>query len=114
MSTNVRILIAGLGAIGQRHARNLRTLYGERLELHAYRRRRLPHVVTEALERDDSRDVERELGVTAFEDLDAALAQSPDAVFVCTPSSDHMRIAGRAAEAGCHLFIEKPLSHTMD
>ena len=115
--TDVRILIAGLGAIGQRHARNLRALHtasGDDLELLAYRRRRLTHVVTEALQRDDSRNVETELGVTVFGDLDEALAARPDAVFVCTPSSQHLEIAQRAAEAGCHLFIEKPVSHTLD
>ena len=110
----MRILIAGLGAIGQRHARNLRTVYGDELELLAFRRRRLTHVVTDKLQRDDSRNVETELAVTTFEDLDDALAARPDAVFVCTPSSQHAAIAQRAAEAGCHLFIEKPVSHTMD
>ena len=110
----MRILVAGLGAIGQRHARNLRAVYGERLELLAYRRRRLPHVITDTLERHETRDVERELDVTAFDDLGAALAASPEAVFVCTPSSGHLEIAQRAADAGCHLFIEKPLSNSME
>ena len=109
----MRILIAGLGAIGQRHARNLRALRDD-VELLALRRRRLRHVVTDSLTLDDSRDVEQELGVTTFDDLDAALAARPDAVFVCTPSSQHLGIALRAAAAGCHLFIEKPVSHTMD
>lgn len=107
------MLIAGLGAIGQRHARNLRAL-DPGVELLALRRRRLAHVVTESLRRDDSRDVERELDATVFTDLDQALAARPDAVFVCTPSSQHLEIAQRAAEAGCHLFIEKPLSNTLD
>jgi predicted dehydrogenase len=110
----VRILIAGLGAIGQRHARNLRALYGDGLELLALRRRRLTHVVTDALQRDDSRNVEAELDVTVFEDLGEALAARPEAVFVCTPSSQHLEVAQNAAEAGCHLFIEKPLSHTIE
>jgi predicted dehydrogenase len=110
----VRILIAGLGAIGQRHARNLRALYGNGLDLLALRRRRLPHVVTDTLQRDDSRNVEAELGVRVFADLDEALAARPDAVFVCTPSSQHLEIAQRAAEAGCQLFIEKPVSHTLE
>jgi predicted dehydrogenase len=111
---DVRILIAGLGAIGQRHARNLRAIAGDGLELLAYRRRRLPHVVTETLQRDDTRSVETELGLTVFEDLDAALGARPHAVFVCTPSAGHIEIAQRAADAGCHLFIEKPISHTID
>ena len=110
----MRILIAGLGAIGQRHARNLRALCGRDLELLAYRRRRLRHVVTDTLQRDDGRDVERELDARVFTDLDEALAARPDGVFVCTPSSQHLDIAQRAAEAGCHLFVEKPVSHTLD
>ncbi|MFI5309843.1 MAG: Gfo/Idh/MocA family protein [Gemmatimonadales bacterium] len=110
----MRILIAGLGAIGQRHARNLRALRGSGVELLAYRRRGLKHVVTESLTRDDSRDVEADLGLKAFDDLGVALAEKPDAVFVCTPTSQHLEIALRAAGAGCHLFIEKPVSHTLD
>ena len=110
----MRILIAGLGAIGQRHARNLRTLLGESLDLVAFRQRRLPFVVTETLERDDVLDVERALGVRAYDDLDWALSDGVDAVFVCTPSSQHLSIAQRAADAGCHLFIEKPVSHTLE
>ena len=110
----MRILIAGLGAIGQRHARNLRAVLGSDLDLLAYRRRRLPHVITESLQRDDTRDVEAALGVRSFDDLDRALAERPDAVFVCSPSSHHVEAAQRAADAGCHLFIEKPVSHTLD
>jgi len=110
----LRILIAGLGAIGQRHARNLRALCDGDLELLAYRRRRLPHVVTESLQRDETRNVEDMLEIRAFDQMDDALAARPDAVFVCTPSSGHVEIARRAANAGCHLFIEKPLSHTIE
>jgi predicted dehydrogenase len=111
----VRILIAGLGAIGQRHARNLRALCGNAFELTAYRSRGLTHVVTETLGRDDAHDVEQALGIAAsFADLDTALAAKPDAVFVCTPTSLHLSVALRAAEAGCHVFVEKPVSHTLD
>jgi predicted dehydrogenase len=110
----VRILIAGLGAIGQRHARNLRAICGDGLDLLAYRRRRLAHVITESLQRDDTRDVEAGLGVRSFDDLDLALAERPDAVFVCGPTSRHLEVAQRAGDAGCHLFIEKPVSHTLD
>ena len=109
----MRILIAGLGAIGQRHARNLRALRGSAVELFAFRSRWLRHVVTDTLAKDETRDVDTDLGIRAFGDLDEALAIKPDAVFVCTPSSHHLDIAQRAATAGCHLFIEKPVSHTM-
>jgi predicted dehydrogenase len=110
----MRILIVGLGAIGQRHGRNLRALCGDGVQLLALRRRRLPHVITDSLERDDSRNVEAELALTVFENLDDALAAGPDGVVVCTPSSQHLEVAQRAADAGCHLFIEKPVSHTLE
>ena len=109
----MRVLIAGLGAIGQRHARNLRTLRPD-IELLAYRQRRLRHVIPETLEADSGRDVEAELGIRAYTDLDEALATNPQAVFICTPSSQHLDVAMRAAEHGAHLFVEKPVSHSME
>ncbi|MCC7194307.1 MAG: Gfo/Idh/MocA family oxidoreductase [Gemmatimonadaceae bacterium] len=109
----MRILVVGLGAIGQRHARNIQALRPG-VELHAFRQRRLSHVVTDALLRDDLRDVEADLGVIPHETLGAALAARPDAVVICNPSALHLGVAIEAAEAGCHLFIEKPVSHTAD
>lgn len=107
----MRALIVGLGAIGQRHARNLRTLRPD-VELHAFRSRRLRHVVTPDLRADASRDVETELGVTAHESFDAALAAKPDIALICNPSAMHLEPALAAAAAGCDLFIEKPVSHS--
>lgn len=49
-----------------------------------------------------------------FDDLEEALAQRPDAVLVCNPTSLHVETALRAARAGSHLFIEKPLSNSLD
>lgn len=48
-----------------------------------------------------------------FYNLQDALAGQPDVVFITNPTSLHIPIAIEAASAGCHLFIEKPLSHTM-
>ena len=109
----MRILIAGLGAIGQRHARNLRGLPGA-IDLLAYRQRRLPQLLTDSMGRDDSRSVETILGIEPYTELDAALAAAPDAVFICTPTSQHLALAQRAADAGCHLFIEKPVSQSVE
>lgn len=109
----MRALIAGLGAVGQRHARNLRALRPD-VELIAWRARRRPGVISDALTLDARADVERDLGIESFDDLDAALATRPDVAFVCNPTSMHAQTARRAALAGCHLFIEKPVSHTLD
>ena len=55
----MRILMVGLGGIGQRHVRNLRALLGDGAEIIAWRVRRLSHVVTPTLRSDDSLDVEK-------------------------------------------------------
>jgi len=44
--------------------------------------------------------------------LDEALAAKPEVVVVCNPNAHHLQVAFPAAEAGCNLFIEKPLSHS--
>ncbi len=35
------------------------------------------------------------------------------AAFICNPNNEHIKAAIKCAEAGCHLFIEKPLSHNL-
>lgn len=110
----MKVLLTGLGSIGQRHARNLRTLLGPKAELLAYRVRGYHHVITPDLRIEPGADLEEQLGVRLFSDLDEALAQRPAAVLVTNPNSLHLDVALRAARAGCHLFIEKPIAHTPD
>ncbi len=45
-----------------------------------------------------------------FHDIKQALAFSPNVAVICNPSSMHLKAAMPLAEAGTHLFIEKPLS----
>jgi len=47
-------------------------------------------------------------------DMETALDQRLDAVYVCSPSNTHIAMAMQAARRGVHLFIEKPLSHSLD
>jgi predicted dehydrogenase len=110
----MKILIAGLGSIGQRHARNLRTLLGDRVDLLAYRVRGLPHVISERMTLDSSVSVEERYGIRAFDDFDAALAEQPAAVIVCNPTRFHVPTAIKALHAGCHVLIEKPLSDSAE
>ena len=109
----MKVLLVGLGGIGQRHARNLRTLLGANVDLIAYRSRGLPGVVTPQLGLDTTRDVEREYNIRRFDTLESALADAPEIAFICNPSSLHIDIALQCAEAGCDLFIEKPLSNNL-
>jgi predicted dehydrogenase len=110
----MKVLMIGLGGIGQRHTRNLRTLYGDTVEISAYRVRRQTHVVTPKMEADSNRSVETEYSISAFSSLEAALAHNPDMAFVCNPSSLHIPVALACVRSGCDLFIEKPLSDSLE
>ena len=106
----MRALVVGLGAIGQRHARNLRTLLGDDLELSALRSGRGGGVVvTERLTIGEGRP-EDDCNGGVFTNLDDALAPAPDAVFVCNPTRLHVPVALAAINAGASVFIEKPLA----
>ncbi len=97
----MKILIAGLGSIGRRHFRNLIALGEKDLVLLRSRKATLP---------DDELagyHVETEL-------QDALTKHNPDAVVVANPTSLHLDVAIAAAQAGCHILLEKPVSHSLD
>jgi predicted dehydrogenase len=110
----LKALFCGLGSIGQRHLRNLRALVSEQLEVIAYRQTRHMPVLTEAMGAEPERDLEITYGIRSFDNLDDALSEHPDVAFVTNPNTLHVPIAAAAAHAGCHLFIEKPLSHSLE
>jgi predicted dehydrogenase len=96
----VKILIAGYGSIGRRHFQNLLAL-GER-DILFYRsgRSTLPDNELEEYPVETS--------------LEAALVHRPQAVIVANPTALHLDVAIPAAEVGCSLFIEKPVSHSLE
>jgi predicted dehydrogenase len=57
--------------------------------------------------------VASELGVTAYDDLDAFLG-SVDAAVVAVTTTAHAEVALRAIERGVHLLIEKPIAATLE
>ncbi len=111
----MRVLFCGLGGIGQRHLRNLRSLVPEdQLEVHAYRVLGRSEKLRDDLSIEADRSMITDYQIVVHTDMEAALAMQPDVVFICNPSSLHTRIALQAAHAGAHLFIEKPVSDTQE
>jgi len=96
----MKYLIAGLGSIGRRHMRNLIALGEKDIVLLRTRKTTLP---------------EDELAPYPQEtDLGEALENNkPDAVIVANPTSLHLEVAIPAAEAGCTILLEKPISNSM-
>ena len=110
----MKVLFCGLGSIGQRHLRNLRALLGSEVEILAYRSRGQSPVLNPDMTVRPNADLETTYGLRSFSNLDDALSERPDAVFITNPNTQHLPVALAAARAGCHLFIEKPVSHTLD
>jgi len=96
-----KFLIAGLGSIGRRHFRNLIALGEKDIVLLRSHRATLP---------DDEL-----AGYPVETDLTEALKKhKPDAVIVANPTSLHLDVAIPAAQAGCHILLEKPVSHSLE
>jgi predicted dehydrogenase len=92
----MKICIAGFGSIGRRHFRNLLALGEKDILLYRTHHSTLP---------------EDEIAQIPVEtDFQRVLYQKPDAVIVANPTALHMKVAIPAASAGCHLFMEKPIS----
>jgi len=110
----MKILFIGLGGIGQRHLRNLYVKFGDSVSFLAYRVRNSRKTVTPTLTIDEGVDFIEKYRVKVFSNLYEAFLEAPDIAFICNPSSFHIPICIKAAKAGCHIFVEKPLSHLMD
>lgn len=99
---DIRILVAGCGSIGRRHARILRSLGVNHLwvcDPSAQQREGLLTLTPS----------ER-----VFPTYAAGLEARPDAVFICTPPRLHIPMAIEALQSGAHVFCEKPLTDSTD
>jgi len=94
------ILIIGCGSIGKRHIKNL-------LSLNAC------NLIAYDISDNCRSEVNKKFGVKTVDSLDEAFCLSPHIVMITTPSSRHISLAIQAAQHDCHLFIEKPLSDSL-
>jgi predicted dehydrogenase len=97
--TTPRVLVCGAGSIGRRHIGNLRRLGAE---VSGWRSRT-----------DAGEALARELGIRVHAGLGEAI-EAADAVVVATATDRHLEPALAALRAGRALFLEKPVSHSLD
>jgi predicted dehydrogenase len=57
--------------------------------------------------------VEAQFNIKAFESMEA-LIEAVDVVDIVTPTTTHFALAVQVIQAGKHVFIEKPLTHTIE
>jgi len=94
----MKILICGLGSIGLRHAKIL----SEYLKHDVYAYRSTKHRVT------------HRLNIKEVFSWDEVEALRPDVAYITNPTFLHIKTALQCASLGAHLFIEKPLSHSLE
>ena len=97
----MKVVVAGLGSIGTRHAGNYKKLGVDKL-------------VGCDPDKNKRNMFESETGDECVASLEEALKSRPDLVVIASPNRYHLDQALLAAKSGCHLFIEKPVSHTLN
>lgn len=94
----LKILFFGLGSIGKRHASIIKNNFD--FELFAYRTK--------------LGQEENDLKIREFESLEEAFSIKPDIAFITNPTNLHAKTALECAKRNVDLFIEKPISHSLD
>lgn len=88
--------IVGCGSIGKRHLRNLRALGQTDLF---------------GIDPTPSRQAEAaEIGAKPVDSLARAIEQGVNVVFITLPNHLHRAVLEESIEAGCHVFVEKPIA----
>lgn len=97
----MKFLVCGTGSIGLRHLKNLKYLGQNDIIVYSTGKSLMLGV------KEELKDLK------VYDCLEKALEEKPDICMVTNPTSMHIEVALKAAKAGCHLYIEKPLSHTL-
>jgi len=102
MNTMKRVLVVGVGSIGERHVRcfgNTGRAIVSICELNAELRVAI---------------AERYVIKAAFANYEDALASAPDIAVICTPAQLHICMAKQAVDRRISVLVEKPLSTSLD
>ena len=97
----MKALVIGCGSIGVRHISHLLKIGITDIE------------VADTSE-DARRNAQRLFNVKTYRDSSEALQRQPEIALVCTPANLHIMGALQALDSGAHVFIEKPLSTSLD
>lgn len=102
MEKKLKVLVIGVGSIGERHVRTF--LATQRVSVS----------ICETTDAKRNEVAARYPVQAAYPDLDAALGAEHDVAVIATPAHLHVAIAERLAAQGIHLLIEKPLSTSLE
>lgn len=93
--------VIGCGSIGQRHIANLIALDAGK-------------IIAFDVQSEQRRMVEEKFKIKTVSTLEDGWKECPTVALIAAPANLHIPLAMEAAKRDCHLFVEKPLSHTLD
>lgn len=97
------LAILGLGVMGERHARVIRDVPNAHL------------AAVMDVDQEKANTFGAAEGVPGFTSLDEAIAcEGVDAVVICVPDQLHVEPCLKAAEAGKHILLEKPIATSVE
>lgn len=95
--------IAGCGVIAYQHANSILQTEGARL------------VAASSRTKNNRKKFSEQFNVPVHSGYDELLSRNDlDAVSICTPSGTHLEFGIKAAEAGKHVIVEKPIEVTVE
>ena len=102
MNHDLKFCLVGRGSIGTRHLKNLQSL--------GYR-----NVVAFSVSENPEKDKDwlDKYGVMTLRSLHSLQNYQPDVLLVANPTSKHIETANLALDLNAHIFMEKPLSHSL-
>lgn len=109
----MKALFIGLGSIGQRHLANYKSIMGDKAEVTVFRETN-HNLLIKDCKVIPCDSLSEHYGFKQAGTLEDALAAGQDAVFITNPSSKHFDAVLKALQHDCNVFVEKPLSHTLE
>ena len=94
----INFLIVGCGSIGQRHIRNLLSLGQKNIKIYD-------------VDKTLSKKISKKFNIVQVKILEF---KNINCTLICTPPSTHVDIANKALSVLSHVFIEKPLSNSLN
>ncbi|WP_261340488.1 Gfo/Idh/MocA family protein [Rubripirellula obstinata] len=102
---DIRVLCIGAGNMGRSHAKAYQDIDGFQVV----------GICTRSRKSADDLNAHLQSDYPHFADFDEALKTTkPDAVCIASYPETHAEFASKAMQAGCHVFVEKPLADSVD
>jgi len=103
MRKDFTFCVVGRGSIGTRHIKNLKALS-------------CGNIISFSESSDAQKDEEykAKYAVETFHDIDEVRRRKPEVFIIAAPTSKHIEYALIAAGMKSHIFMEKPVSHSLD